>query len=174
MDQREVFEGKASWLAEMMGFTDDAGMWKPEELGEVFQHQLAAPVELDLGSLGEEATHGLGAALSTADPPIWSFRDLFHHPRPPVALLKMTKEFAKACQGRPAGLLPEEIATMLYVLSIVTAWTRCGSRITKLDAEGLNYSLRWALDQTWVDESTRTILEDGCRAVAGRGPEADV
>ena len=86
----------------------------------------------------------------------------------------MTKEFAKSCRSRSDCRLPDEIATMLYVLSIVAAMTRCGQRISKLDGQGLRHMLLWACDQPWIDESTRAFLRQGRRAVDQEEPQTDV
>ena len=89
-----------------------------------------------------------------------------------LELLKMAKEFAKECRSRPECRLPDEVATMLYVLSIVVAMTS-GHRITKLDRQGLRHVLDWALDQAWIDEPTRRLLREGGRAIGRMEPESD-
>ena len=173
MEDRDVFDSRPGSLARMMDLgEDDRGLWEPEELRAIFEHQLAAPVELDFGYLGREAAGRLEALASGASPPIRSFRGLLHHPRPPVELLKMAKEFAKECRSRPECRLPDEVATMLYVLSIVVAMTS-GHRITKLDRQGLRHVLDWALDQAWIDEPTRRLLREGSRAIGRMEPESD-
>ena len=53
-----------------------------------------------------------------------SFGDLLHHPNPPLELLRLTKDFAKACRLSRSGPLPREIATLLYFASIIVAWVR--------------------------------------------------
>ena len=56
--------------------------------------------------------------------PLRTFRELFHHPRPPVELLRLTKDFAKGRAGRSDAAVPKPIAEVLYTLSIVVAITR--------------------------------------------------
>jgi hypothetical protein len=151
----------------------DQGLWQPEELEAMLQHQLSAPLEFDFSYLGREATRRLDVLGSSQGPPIATFHDLLHHRSPPVKLLEITKEFAKACRTRSDRLLPNEIAAMLYLLSIVVARTRCGRRITKLEDDALRHSLDWALKQPWVDESTRELLREGDRVIGGRETESD-
>lgn len=173
MEDHDVFGSPLDSLAQLMNLgEDDQGLWQPKELGAIFEHQLSAAVECDFGYLGSQAT-ARSDALSS-NPPIRSFRDLLHHPRPPLGLLRTTKEFAKMCRSSPECRLPDEVATMLYVLSIVVAITKSGGSITKLDSQGLRHVLDWALDQSWVDEPTRQLLHEGNRAVSSMGSESDV
>jgi len=174
VDDRGVFDGKSSCLAAMMALGDgDEGLWTPEELAAMLKHQLSAPLDFDISYLSEQARERLRVLLPAQGPPIRSFSDLLHHPCPPVELLAMTKEFAKACRTRRERLLPEEIAAMLYTLSIVVARTKCGERLTKLDDHTLRYGLDWALKQSWVDEPTRGLLREGRRVIGSRETDPD-
>jgi len=170
----DIFNSKASLLAEMMGLgKDDRELWKPEELEAMLEHQLSAPVEFDFSSVDVDLARFVPPLGSTEGPPIRSFKDLLHHPCPPVQLLESTKEFARACRKSPDCLLPDGVAAVLYLLSIVVALTKCERRISKLDDQALRYSLDWALDQSWVDESTRELLREGYRVIGCEEPESD-
>ncbi|OHB72648.1 MAG: hypothetical protein A2V70_17310 [Planctomycetes bacterium RBG_13_63_9] len=140
-------------------------LWGPDELEAVLAHQLSAPLECDLGHLDKGLAGRLEAANSADGPPIRTFADLLHHPRPPVELLELTKRFAKACRSHRQSPLPDEIATVLYFLSIAVALTQCGRRITKMDDPSLGYSLDWGLKQPWLDEPTRELLRNARRAI---------
>jgi hypothetical protein len=157
----EPDKSDAFWLAELLRVDDAGPLWGPDELAAIFEHQLSAPVDFDLSVMGGEPPTDLAAQLARQDPPIASFRDLFGHPHPPVDVLERTKQFAKQCRRRPAGPLPAEIATVLYLLSIVVAMTRGERRISKLDDEALRASLDWALEQPWLDAATRDLLLEG-------------
>ena len=166
MEKRRVPNEDASLLTRLMDLdAPDVTLWESEDLAAVFQHQLSASVDFDVGGNDPTLTQQIRALGSMQGPLIESFRDLLHHPSPPIELLEMTKRFAKSCRSRPGGPLPDEIATVLYLLSIVVAMTRRGKRITKLDNQGLRYGLDWALGQTWLDEPTRKLLDEGRRAV---------
>ena len=167
MEERDIYDSKASWLAEMMDIDDtDKVLWKEEEFGAILKCQLSVPLDFDLSCLGEQTGKRVQALCAGQQPPIRSFHDLLHHPCPPVELLKLTKEFAKASRSRPNPLLPDDVAPLLYILSIVVAMTKCGCRITRLDGQALQHSLQWALDQAWVDEPTRELLRAGYQAIA--------
>ena len=144
---------------------DDARLWQPEELGAILEHQLAASVEYDLGRLDKDLAERLAAIESAGGPPINSFKELLHHPHPPVEIVELTKRFAKACRSDPGGPLPDEVATVLYLLAIVVAMTKCRQRITRLDDQSLRHSLRWVLGQNWLDQATRKLFEEGYSAL---------
>jgi hypothetical protein len=158
-------------LAQMLAVDgQERRCWLRGELGAVLRHQLAAPVEFDLSRLDPRAARRLHQAMRTSVPRIRSFADLFRHPRPPLTLLELTKQFAKASRNHPEGPLPEEIASVLYYASIVAARLRWGRRITDLDDTALAQALRWGLHQAWVDDKTRTLFRKGWQAL-GRPDE---
>ncbi len=151
-------------------FTPDEADDLIQELGTILEHQLAAPIEPDLSSRDKDLPRKLEAFNATETRPINTFNDLLHHPRPPIELLELTKDFAKACRSHPDSPLPDEIATVLYLGSIVAARTRCDRPISKLGSEGLRHGLDWALSQSWLDQSTRALLEQGRQAVDAAEP----
>ena len=126
----------------------DGRLWGERELAAVLRHQLAAPLHFDRGE-----TRDTPAA---ATPGISTFQDLLHHAAPPVELLSLAKDFAKATRQEPDAALPKEIAAVLYFASIVVARRRCGRTITGLSPEDLRAGVDWVLAQAWVDPATRT------------------
>ena len=137
--------------------------WRQNELAAIFQHQLAAPVQLDLadGHAGDDPV------LPPAYAEIRTFDQLFHHPDPPIELLKSVKEFAKANRNHPASALPGEIATVLYYASILVARLRCGVGISALSDDELRTGLEWALAQPWVDERLKSLLRNAASSLVG-------
>jgi hypothetical protein len=142
-----------------------AELWHAKELGEILRHQLAAPLEFEIIGVGPELVARLRAE-EAADPEIQTFGDLFEHAHPPVEMLEVAKEFAKASRAHADGPLPDEVAVVLHLLSIVVALKKCAKRITRLDEEGLRFGVRWALAQPWLDESTRKLLQSGLDQIA--------
>jgi len=158
----------ASLLARMMELKGDEGaLWDSDDLEGMWEHQLAASLEADLGDLRPGLRARLEELVAPGGPPLATFRDLLEHPDPPLELLELTKQFAKRCRSNPEGPLPDDIATVLYLAAIAAAMTRCGSRITKLSDEGMGHGLRWALRQPWLDRSLRELLGQGCDAFGG-------
>ena len=158
----------ASLLARMMELKSDEGaLWDTDDLEGILEHQLAASLEADLADLRPGLPARLEELGAADGPPIATFRDLLEHPRPPLELLELTKQFGKRCRSNPDGPLPDDIATVLYLAAIAAAMTRCGTRITKLGDEGMRHGLQWALRQPWLDASMRELLEHGCEVFGG-------
>ncbi|MGB2820166.1 MAG: hypothetical protein WBF17_04240 [Phycisphaerae bacterium] len=169
MARRDLEATDPKRLAEVMDLgSQESVLWEPEELDAILRHQLAARVEAELSILDEGLAPKLAATCAKCVPPIATFNDLFHHPNPPVALLELTKQFARACKDHPDHPLPSKIGAVLYLASIVVARLRCAALITKMDDRTLCGSLTWAIGQEWLDDSLRGLLRDGLRAVSAR------
>ncbi len=136
-------------------------LWQPEELEAIFRHQMSAPVQFDLAGIEPGLAAKLSSLTSAEGLLLRSFADLFAHPHPPVELLRMTKDFAKAAIECPDSPLPAEIGRFLYFGSIILARVRCGERVSELDDTAICQGLDWVLAQAWIDESTKGIFRDG-------------
>jgi hypothetical protein len=150
----------------------DERIWNADELEAILKHQLSAPIEVDLASLERRLAAQLRLAAASHGLLLKSFGDLLHHPNPPLELLKLTKDFAKACRLSRGGPLPREIATVLYFASIVVAMVRCQRRITRLDDADTRHGVEQCLAQTWLDAATRQLFEDGLKVLRGDGSSA--
>jgi len=144
----------------------------------VFDHQWSAPLELDLGPSAARSAAALQNKSEFSGLPLRTYRDLFQHPRPPLDLLRLVKEFGKAQQAPSEAALPREIALALYYTSILVARVRLGERISSLSDAALRQATDWLLAQDWVDESTRELFRlgrahltsGGVTAANGDGP----
>ena len=164
----KLVETDPKQLASLIGDDDDIGerIWKQDELAAILRHQMTTPLHVDLAGVGgaagrlrEEAAAG-GLLLK-------SFGDLLQHPHPPLGLLKMMKDFGKACRISPECALPREISSVIYFASIMAAMTKRSRRITKLSDGDVRKALRWALAQPWLEDITRAVFLDGQRFLAG-------
>lgn len=154
-----VFKSRPKRLAALMkAGAEGARLWLPEELAAIFQHQMRSPVLLDLGGFDPGTAVRLKTLSDAQGLLLKSFSDLFHHSSPPVELLKLTKDFAKANLDHPESGLPAEIVSALYYTSIAVALVRLDKRISQLKDEDLRRGLLWAKDQPWVDEETKALL----------------
>jgi hypothetical protein len=61
--------------------------------------------------------------------------------------------------------LPREISTLVYFLSIGIALLRHAARITELDDNAIRDGLLWAQQPDWVDDVTRSLIEDGLKGL---------
>ena len=170
-----VFQSRAKKLAALMASGAESGrLWRADELAAIFKHQMAAPIVVDLGGFDQRTAARLRVLSEAQGLVLKSFTDLFHHPAPPVELLELVKDFAKANLDHPESGLPGEIAATLYYTSIATALVRLDTRISQLSESDLRQGLRWAREQTWLDEKTRALLGQALDKVStsggGNGP----
>jgi hypothetical protein len=144
-------------LADLISATEGPqGDWQHEELGSILRHQMQSRVEFELSEAGVMPEAGLEELRG-----VHSFDDLFHSSAPPLRLLQMTKEFAKAHLSHPDTTLVKEVASVLYYASIALALTRHRTRITQLGDTELSQGLEWCLGQPWMEPELRRVLAEG-------------
>ena len=154
-----VFKSRAKKLATLMATGEErAKLWRPDELAAIFRHQMSAPMLVDLGTFDPRTATRLRTLSEAEGLLLKSFADLFHHPAPPIELLELIKDFAKANMDHPESGLPGEIATALYYTSIAAALVRLDARISQLPDADLQRGLRWTMEQAWLDEKTKELL----------------
>ncbi|HZQ46793.1 MAG TPA: hypothetical protein VFC07_07280, partial [Verrucomicrobiae bacterium] len=153
------FKSRPKSLAKLMEVgVGHPRLWRPDELAAIFRHQMSAPVLVDLGGFDPGTAVKLRILSEAQGLLLKSFADLFHHPSPPLELLELTKDFAKANLDHPESSLPNEIATALYYTCIATALVRLDKRISQLDDESLRRGLLWVKEQGWIDEEIQALL----------------
>jgi hypothetical protein len=150
---------------------DAERIWRDEELGAILRHQLTAPLQVDLINLERGLALKVRTLAESQGLTLKSFGDLLAHPNPPVELLKITKDFAKACRLSPNSPLPHDIATVLYFASIAAAMVRCRRRITGLTNDALADGLQWVLTRIWLDAPTRALIEESLQLVKSHAGE---
>ena len=165
-----VFTRRPKSLAALMeGSAERARLWRPEELGAIFRHQMSAPVLVDLGGYDPGTAARLKMLSAAQCLLLKSFSDLFHHPAPPLELLELTKDFAKANMDHSQSSLPGEVAAALYYTSIAAALVRLDTRITRLPDADLRRGLLWTRDQPWLDAETQQLLLQAAGKIAPAG-----
>ena len=169
---KAVFDTDCKQLASLFDMTPEAErIWRDDELGAILRHQLSAPLQVDLINLERGLAVKVRNLAESQGLTLKSFGDLLAHPHPPVELLKITKDFAKACRLSPHGPLPREIASVLYFASIAAALVRCRRRITSLTNEALADGLRWVLARPWLDAPIRTLVEESLQLLKTQAGE---
>lgn len=146
-------------LARTLGFgLEPERLWTEQELEAVYRHQMSAPITVDLSAMDDQQARRIRQATEAKGLTLRSFADLLQHPSPPVELLVLTKDFAKANRLTRQSALPEKVAGVLYYAAIAAALARCHARISKLTDSQMAKGFSWALGQTWIDEPTRNLL----------------
>jgi hypothetical protein len=135
----------------------------PEEMTAILQHELDSPVEFSLSGLGSKEAARLTRLASGQGLLLKSLRELFEHSHPPIELLEMTKDFAKAHSHQSGGEIPVEVASVIYFGAIAAAWVRHQKSITNLQTKERRRGFQWALGQTWVDGQLKRLFEDALR-----------
>ena len=137
--------------------------WQSDDLRDILRHQLDAPIVFDAPLPPERHSGGLRAGPASGpagELRLTSFRDLFNHPAPPLALLRLTKDFAKNSDAPPDGPLPSKVAIVLYYGSVLAALLRHGETISELSPDSLRDGTRWALRQDWLDPTFRSLFTE--------------
>ena len=147
-------------------------LWEPGEYRAVFEHLLRSPIEFDVDGLES----GLGKRLRRLSEAegllLKSFGELLQHPCPPLELLELTKEWAKANREDADSWLPGEIAGWLYYACIAAALARFGRRITSLDDRRLRAAFAWAGAQPWITEDWRVLFSAAEKRLAESNQQA--
>ncbi len=168
-DQALLDSDSRGMVALLDAGSDDCRIWNASELAAILKHQLSAPIRVDLATMEQRLASQLRLTAASQGLLLKSFGDLLHHSNPPLELLKLTKDFAKACRLSRGGPLPREIATVLYFASIVVAMVRCQRRITRLEDAEIRNGVKQCLAQNWLDTTTRQLLEDGLKELSANG-----
>jgi len=156
-----VFKRPAKELSELLAAGEErARLWRPDELAAIFKHQVSAPMLVDLGGFDPRTAEQLKLVSEAQGLLLRSFSDLIHHPSPPLELLELVKNFAKANVDHPESGLPAEVASALYYLSIAAALVRREARISKLADADLARGFAWAGAQAWLDERAGRLLAE--------------
>jgi len=164
-----VFKGRAKDLAALMATGEECShLWHADELAAIFRHQISTPMLVDLDNFDPHAAARLKMASEAQGLVLKSFADLFHHSAPPVELLKLVKDFAKANVDHPESGLPSEIASALYYISIAAAMVHLDTRISRLPDAELRRGLAWTREQPWLDEITQALLTNALHKLPGQ------
>jgi hypothetical protein len=162
-----VFKSPAKELSELLAAGEEQShLWRPDELAAIFKHQVSAPLLVDLGGFDPGTAAQLKLLSEAQGLLLKSFADLIHHPSPPLQLLELVKNFAKANADHPGGGLPAEVASALYYLSIAAGLVHLDTRISKLSDPDLARGLAWARAQVWLDERAGRLLAEALAKVA--------
>jgi len=166
MDTREssttLFFTKPEALAKLLALDDQATpLWNPQELKAIWQHQLGAGIETDLSTVASMLAQEFEKSPELKRLRTLTFSELLSHPRPPVILLKLTKEFAKQLLRDAEEAQLKEIASALYYASYAAGISHCGQRIGSLDEQEMKLGFQWAINQSWLDDKTKALFAEG-------------
>lgn len=163
MTARDYSQTKPQSLARLFDAETGEAEWSADDMAAILRHQLTAPLRADLAATNPRAGKTLDI-VSRIGPPPATFGELFSHPRPPLELLELAKDFGKALRKDASCGVPAGVATVIYYASIVVAQLRWGRRISDLDDAALRRGVDWALAQPWLDAASRDIFKEAKQA----------
>jgi hypothetical protein len=149
-------------LGQIIAFdADDRAIWPAAELQSSLGRQIRSQLLSTLRRPETEDQRELAVLTHSTPAGLETLGDLLQHPHPPVELLRLTKDFAKACNRDPQSPLPPEVSLLLYYACITIALVRCNQRITNLHDDELRDGLHWVVRQPWIDDSLRSLFLQG-------------
>ena len=167
-DRKSLHETRPKALARVMAIAEDsAPAWSTEELTAVLTHQLDVSLETDLRRHDRNIEQKLERYRAALKTPLTSFADLLSHHDPPLELLVMTKNFAKANRQQAERGFPPEVAMVLYFAAIAAAVGRCREHITTLSNNDLRVGFEWCRSQSWVNAWLVSLFSQGLNALEG-------
>lgn len=137
------------------------GLWEPDDLGSIWEHQLDACIWHDLALLGAASALLAEQVCRLHAPPVVRFRDLLEHPAPRQDLLGLVRQFADAALHAPVPHLPRAIAVLLHNIAVLRAEQAHGVWITDLRRDDVRGTVQWLLGETWLGEASRAVLREG-------------
>ncbi len=138
----------------------ETALWEPEEMRAMWQHQLRAGMEADLNTVTSSKSNALRNAPESIAFDQKSFGELLLHSKPPLALLQLTKDFAKQVLKEAEDPQLKEIAAALYYVSYAAGMTRCGARLGGMSGHELRGGFEWALARVWIDDRSKALIAE--------------
>lgn len=132
----------------------------------LLQEQLSSPLDFDLAGLDDNAARKVKLRAKAQGLLIRSLGELLQHPKPPLDLLVMAKDYFKMNQSHPRSELAPDVALGLYYTCIAVALWRHHTRITSLDRDELAAAFRWVQSQDWVDGPTKRAASEASGVIA--------
>jgi hypothetical protein len=165
--EHSFVSGSPGHLAELMQPVRKVHMnWTPADIESIYHHQLSTPINVELGQL-DAVTANRVREICAADGLLLSgIGDLLGHRNPPVDLLIIIKDFAKASMEHPESPLPTEVYAAIYWSCIAAAMVRCNVRISSLSSSQLRDGVQWALHQSWIAADRRDLFEKAMNLLA--------
>ena len=135
--------------------SDSAGqsatLWQENDYAAIFQHLLSSPLLLVTGPADDQDSRDEQATFGTMKTALFA-------KVPDLQVLALIKRFAKQAFQSNDGQLPEPVALALYYLVICVAMIQTDNAITELTHSQLVEGIDWSLQQTWLDEQTRSVF----------------
>lgn len=144
-------DGSAGDLGRFLDRAESEEDWTSVDLAELWQQQLALPLELEPAGLSQSELAESVESLLQQRLLIRSLRDILTMPHPPMVLLRGLKDWAKSSLANKHRPLPEPTLQAIYWLSVTLSLIRLGVRLTSLEDPQLRDGVSWLASQSWLD-----------------------
>jgi hypothetical protein len=159
--ERFVNDTEPGTLARLLNLREQQDdPWSTNDLAQLLQHQLDQNLMSDLSSIAPGAAETVKSQFADVHKAPETYRQLFQYPSPPVRVLELGKEMAKASRKDNESPLPSEISEYLYYAFIAVALVRSSRVISSLSERELQRGIGWALRRTWGDRDIALLLND--------------
>ena len=165
-------EASLPWPVGLQVESEETATWSDQDLAGLLRHQLGLPLaSLALLTSAAEPPSDFASEVSTPPP----LSDLFTAATPCLEALRQIKDICKTAPQTEAGLLPKEVATVLYYAAIAAAYLRAGELISSSSREVIADGLFRVLAIPWCNPELRRLFAEthlALRAESNRSPEA--
>lgn len=169
LENRRADQVAGTALARLVEASLEAGQrWGPADYAAIFNHQLGCPIRDALPGLPAERFAVVKDWCERRCPPVVSLGDLLADPAPSARVLRTVKAWAKRSGAGEDGVLPHEVADVLYHLCIAVAFAKCGERVSRLDTSQMKAGFEWALRRCWVPSGIHDLFRAGLRTLEAR------
>lgn len=172
LDSSRTLQKEADGLLTLLNEMDPGEpLWSGEDLQTILDHQLQAPLIVDLGSMQGVDAEQIRQLACARGLVLQSFEDLLSHTHPPLQLLILTKEFAKRNLVSPRSTIPAEVARILYFSCIAAGMVHCNRKITRLSRDEIGEGLDWCLKCEWLKPEIRGLQEAALKLLRKGGAQ---
>src|SRR3954469_1929886 len=112
MEPTPIATTRLHLLSELLDLRAPAAhAWPDADLRAMLAHLLSAPLAL---AFGVRPGHVDPLLKASGLPPTFALGDLYAHPAPPAALLRLVKDLAKSGANDPCSSLPADLLLLIY------------------------------------------------------------
>ena len=161
MNSLDVQHSRAILTDLMNPRSGQVGVWTPEDLAGVLEHQLRTSLEVEVDDLARSAdlpTEEVRSLLRASG--FATFGDVLRRGTPDDGVLAMVKAYAKRAMASDDGL-PRPVAHFIYVSTLLRARVEGDASFTALNDAAVDSEARRCLTLHWLPDEARALLRAG-------------
>lgn len=158
------------WYLRLVDLAQDTTaipLWSPEELQEIWAHQLNSSVIRCIEELSPVHALQCQSVCNAVTPRIQTMRDLITRADAPEQLLTMVAKWMQRALGDTDELLPRDISLALFNVAIVLARTRCNVNLINSSDGEIARRAAAVAQRAWLDDATRELMDVAATELGG-------